>query len=276
MEPTTSQNDDDQLANSKRTLSRINGLVNEMTMQQIIDKLKQLDVSTNGEDNVLKQRLKGVMREKVYKNSNIKSSKFSTDYYCVIDFEATCEEVNPRKYKHEIIEFPALMVNARTLAVESQFHFYCRPVMNPKLSSFCTKLTGIDQKTIDSADAFKVVFQNFQKWLEDVLGESTFVVVTDGPFDITRFLTIQCKVDKIPMPYWASNWTNLKRTFKAFYKLSGQRFPTLQDMLGALKIPHDGRLHSGIDDAKNIAKILCQLIRDGCQVKPNEILANYS
>ena len=74
------------------------------------------------------------------------------------------------------------------------------------------------------------------------------------------------------MPHWAANWTNIKRTFKKFYKFSGQRFPTLANMLEQLQIPHDGRLHSGMDDSKNIVNILCQMVRDGCQIEANECL----
>ena len=37
------------------------------------------------------------------------------DYFVVIDFEGTCEEKNTDGYIHEIIEFPAILVNARTL-----------------------------------------------------------------------------------------------------------------------------------------------------------------
>lgn len=37
------------------------------------------------------------------------------DYFVVIDFESTCEEENVGGYIHEIIEFPAILVNAATL-----------------------------------------------------------------------------------------------------------------------------------------------------------------
>jgi 3'-5' exoribonuclease 1 len=37
------------------------------------------------------------------------------DYFVVIDFEGTCEEKNTADYVHEIIEFPAILVNARSL-----------------------------------------------------------------------------------------------------------------------------------------------------------------
>lgn len=36
-------------------------------------------------------------------------------FYCVIDFEATCEKNDPKDYVHEIIEFPAVLLDADTL-----------------------------------------------------------------------------------------------------------------------------------------------------------------
>ena len=101
------------------------------------------------------------MKTKIYENFYLQPSKFNPDYYCVIDFEATCEEINPPKYKHEIIEFPALMVNARTLSVESKFHAYCKPVINPKLSTFCINLTGIDQVAFILLCMYIIICYNF-------------------------------------------------------------------------------------------------------------------
>ena len=43
------------------------------------------------------------------------------DYFVVIDFEGTCEEENAAGYIHEIIEFPAILVNARTLEIVCYF-----------------------------------------------------------------------------------------------------------------------------------------------------------
>lgn len=37
----------------------------------------------------------------------------------VIDFEATCEGTNPQNYRHEIIEFPVVVVNCRSQTVVS-------------------------------------------------------------------------------------------------------------------------------------------------------------
>ena len=99
------------------------------------------------------------------------------DYICVVDFEATCEEDNPSDYHHEIIEFPMVLINTHTLQIVSwvydegrivpsltctvsfvfmsmffpfilqvdTFQEYVKPELNPTLSEFCVKLTGITQ-----------------------------------------------------------------------------------------------------------------------------------
>ncbi len=64
------------------------------------------------------------------------------DFLVVIDFEATCEERNPVDYQHEIIEFPAVLVDTRgggegednKPRVVDVFHEFCRPTINPVLS----------------------------------------------------------------------------------------------------------------------------------------------
>ena len=68
------------------------------------------------------------------------------DYFCVVDFEATCwSDVPFMTAESEIIEFPVVLLNARTLKKEAEFHSYCRPTRNPILSEYCRSLTGITQ-----------------------------------------------------------------------------------------------------------------------------------
>lgn len=95
------------------------------------------------------------------------------DYICVVDFEATCEVDNPSDFHHEIIEFPMVLINTHTLEIVSEvfeedlwrsytaycvsnsfcpfiwqvdsFREYVKPELNPQLSDFCVKLTGITQ-----------------------------------------------------------------------------------------------------------------------------------
>lgn len=63
---------------------------------------------------------------KVYENYKTQSLVNSNDisYYIVIDFEATCCKDQSKAFKQEIIEFPAVMVDARKMAVVSFYSFF--------------------------------------------------------------------------------------------------------------------------------------------------------
>lgn len=45
-------------------------------------------------------------------------------------------------------------------------------------------------------------------------------------------------------------------------------------MLSNLGLEHEGRLHSGIDDARNLARIVIRLAQDGAKLQPNERLVD--
>ena len=97
-----------------------------------------------GEDVILRKRLKQHMRrELVFCEpsppwdlvSQMETNPYGLDYLCVLDFEATCEEVNPDDYLHEIIEFPVLLLNLKTLEIVStcillhtqySWNFFCQ------------------------------------------------------------------------------------------------------------------------------------------------------
>ncbi|KAF8569635.1 hypothetical protein P879_01444 [Paragonimus westermani] len=73
-------------------------------------------------------------------------------------------------------------------------------------------------------------------------------------------LPSQCRHLGIPVPLYFRQWINLKQVYR---DVMGQ-FPFgMLDMLSGLGLRHRGRHHSGIDDARNIANILCELIRRG-------------
>ena len=101
----------------------------------------------------------------------------------------------------EIIEFPAFLLNSRTGQIEDSFHSLIKPVINPILTEFCTKLTGISQDDVNKAPRFIEVFKSFEKWLEKhrltTEPGHSFAILTDGPWDLARFLKNQCAVSSI-------------------------------------------------------------------------------
>lgn len=66
------------------------------------------------------------------------------DFLAVLDFEATCED-NVRLDPQEIIELPTVLIDTRRNEVVDTFQTYVRPMAHPKLTKFCTELTGIQQ-----------------------------------------------------------------------------------------------------------------------------------
>ena len=116
-------------------------------------------------------------------------------------------------------------------------------MINPKLSEFCKNLTGIDQNTVDRSDIFENVLKHFESWMsKHGLGiTKTFILITDGPFDMGRFMYLQCKYSKISFPEYGMYWANLRKLFVNFYKNSfyannnhSMQLPGLQTMLSRL------------------------------------------
>ncbi|GIX66695.1 ERI1 exoribonuclease 3 [Caerostris extrusa] len=185
------------------------------------------------------------------------------DYFLVLDIEATCDcpvNIHPQ----EIIEFPVLKVNGKSFKTEAVFHSYVKPVIYPNLSDFCSGLTGIIQEMVDDQPEFKIVFKNFLSWLEmeEILKPGVnFAFVTCSDPDLEYFFPMQCKVSDIEVPDFMKQWINVKRSF---CDNSPYVWPAnLDAMMKYCELKSEGELHSGIDDAKNIAKVIKDLAERG-------------
>lgn len=88
------------------------------------------------------------------------------DYLLVLDFEATCDD-QVKLNCQEIIEFPVVIIDlSQNKIMEKCFHQYIRPVVNPKLTEFCTNLTGIQQKTVDDGIILEEAIPRLTTFLE--------------------------------------------------------------------------------------------------------------
>jgi 3'-5' exoribonuclease 1 len=85
--------------------------------------------------------------------------------YIVVDLEATCWEDRPHPKEMEAIEIGAVLLTSSCGPVVSEFAEFIKPVVEPKLSDFCTQLTSITQAQVDAADEFWVVFPRFVEWI---------------------------------------------------------------------------------------------------------------
>ncbi|XP_013402614.1 3'-5' exoribonuclease 1 [Lingula anatina] len=258
-----------------KQISLRNGEINKMTKEKIQEKLAELRLGTRGVKEVLKKRLKNYYKRQKLLKANFKyhsEADMFYDYILVIDFEATCNEVNIPGFNFEVIEFPVVMICMTEMRVVHTFHSYCRPTLNPKLSSFCIHLTGITQSVVNNAPLFTEVMSQLEDWMQTVGLKDKgvkFAVATDGPWDMSRFLYQQCHLSNVPFPKWGRKWINVRKAFGNCYSVRQVKLTTMLEYLG---MEFEGEQHRGIDDAKNIARILLCMLKDGCELRINERL----
>ncbi|ESQ74568.1 3'-5' exonuclease [Asticcacaulis sp. AC402] len=172
------------------------------------------------------------------------------EHYLVVDFEATCcdQGAVPRDHM-EIIEIGAVMVEATGLQVVSEYQSFIRPVRHPHLTTFCTYLTSIQQADVDAAPYFADAIKAFKAWLYQF---SDFVFCSWGDYDLKQ-LRQDCAFHNASYPISAPH-LNLKALIVEKQGLSKK--PGLGDAVDMAGLAFSGTHHRGIDDARNIARIL--------------------
>ncbi|XP_034506960.1 ERI1 exoribonuclease 3 isoform X2 [Ailuropoda melanoleuca] len=170
-------------------------------------------------------------------------------YFLVLDFEATCDK--PQIHPQEIIEFPILKLNGRTMEIESTFHMYVQPVVHPQLTPFCTELTGIIQAMVDGQPSLQQVLERVDEWMakEGLLDPNVkSIFVTCGDWDLKVMLPGQCQYLGLPVADYFKQWINLKKAYS--FAMGCWPKNGLLDMNKGLSLQHIGRPHSGIEKKK--------------------------
>ena len=199
------------------------------------------------------------------------------EYYVVLDFEATCCDKNTiPKGSVEIIEFPSVCIDARDRLnpkVVSEIQLYVKPVLYPKLTKFCTELTGINQETVDHADNFPVVYKKYIDWLQndckfDIYSKTpNFSFVTCGDWDLKTALPQELSYphhQHLTSIHCFRQFVNIKKIFTKFYQRKARG---MAHMLNLLDMELIGKHHSGIDDCRNTANILIKMLKEGSMVE---------
>lgn len=184
------------------------------------------------------------------------------DYLLILDFEAQCSETEKLKVQ-EIIEFPVIVYDLKERTMTNIFfHQYIKPKEFPILTVFCSELTGITQDIVDNGVFLEDALIKFEEFLnQNTLDPLKFVFVTCGDWDLQNCLRNEAKYKKIILKDYFKRWINVK---KVFYDYQGFKEPLgMTTMLDKLGLKLEGRHHSGIDDARNITKIVDTLIKKG-------------
>ncbi len=172
------------------------------------------------------------------------------DYYLVLDLEATCcDQETIKRHQMEIIEIGAVMVAAQDLTVIDEFQTFIKPIRYPILTPFCKSLTSITQEQVAQAPGYVEAIALLKQWLSNY---SNVVFGSWGDYDRNQFKQ-DSKFHNVPFPI-AYPHVNLKQLFSEV-----QGLPKRYGMAEALQlagIALEGTHHRGIDDARNIAKLL--------------------
>lgn len=183
----------------------------------------------------------------------------NADYYCVVDIEATCDDRDPpagAKDEMETIEIGVVMVHGTSFAPVAEFQAFIQPVRHPKLTEFCIGLTTITQADVDQAATFQEVLIQFLDWTRGFPG---WRFCSWGAYD-TKQIRRDCAFWGIDPPWPWNDSVNLKRLFAR--QKGNIRECGIPAALSILKMPPmTGMHHRGIDDARNIARILPSLRR---------------
>ena len=174
----------------------------------------------------------------------------------VVDLEATCwdasapEGVTQSIHSMEIIEIGCVLTNRWGTVLDTR-SFIVRPERQPILSEFCIALTQITQAMVDNAPPLKEVIDQMNACLEGT--ETVALWSSWGNYDLNQ-LTAQCALDNADSQLLNLPHLNLKKLWR---RTTRQRKKTsLAHALAYHELEFDGQPHRGVDDARNIARLL--------------------
>lgn len=181
----------------------------------------------------------------------------------VIDIEATCWPHEPpnmivaEKRRNEIIEIGITPINiekkdasGRVVPVLEESEAIIVLPTTTEISEFCTTLTTL---TDEFVRANGVPFRDAIELLKTKYRPDVNIWASYGDYDRQAFER-QCRNENVPYPF-NNNHINVKAVFmKTFGESAG-----MSRALKMLNLPLEGTHHRGVDDSRNIAKILLAL-----------------
>ncbi|MBC6463636.1 3'-5' exonuclease [Actinomadura sp. HBU206391] len=169
----------------------------------------------------------------------------------VVDLEATCWPGQPPPGQaSEIIEIGLCVVDLESRERVSRHRILVRPARS-RVSGFCSELTGLTQREVDGGVGFREAceilerdhYSRYRAW------------ASWGDYDRRQFER-QCRPGAVRYPF-GSRHTNAKKTYSEVYGLS--RRLGMEGALDHAGLPLEGRHHSGVDDAWNIAALVLKM-----------------
>jgi len=186
---------------------------------------------------------------------SIRSRFPNCTHLMVVDFEATCGP-SVSKGNVEIIEVGALLcpVEMDTFDVNDlpTFHSMVKPQRIKKISSFCTKLTGIRQQDVQDAPVFLDMLVEWKAFMSthNCSAENT-IFGSWSNFD-PKQLRVECLRYQSDFSFGTN--IDLQKEFKKAQKHT--QVYSVKKALETLQLEFDGFEHTALGDAKNTARLV--------------------
>jgi inhibitor of KinA sporulation pathway (predicted exonuclease) len=175
----------------------------------------------------------------------------------VVDLEATCwTDARWPRSDMETIEFGAALVDMAHLTILDARSWFIRPRVHPELSAFCIDLTGITQAEVNRGISFEELQGELTAWLvpyRERLGWASW-----GNYDRYQLEADAARLGLRP-PLADTPHVNLKKCFAKCHRIKGTR-PSVRRAMELCGLTFEGRPHRGVDDARNIARLLPWLL----------------
>ena len=175
------------------------------------------------------------------------------DRVLVIDVESTCwDRKPPRGQISEIIEIGLCTVDLATLERRDKRCIMVKP-QRSRISEFCNELTGITDDMVENAGDLKEAVAI----LRDEFRSRERLFASWGDYDRGQFQR-NCEHYGLEYPFGPTH-LNIKNLFSIAYGIS--RELGIDAALQRVGLQLEGRHHRGVDDAWNIAKLLCLILK---------------
>ncbi|MFJ2323198.1 exonuclease domain-containing protein [Pseudomonas sp. NPDC087817] len=181
--------------------------------------------------------------------------------YCV-DLEATCDEVglheSPRSLvvvpdQMETIEIGLVVIDLESLEIIDEFQRFVRPQINPTLTDFCKRLTSIEQEDVDGAPTYQEVGDELRTFAARYPNAAW---ASWGDYD-ARQLERDAGFAACPSLLECLPHFNARKWHAGLYD---DRPKSLKQTVESLGLVWQGTYHRGIDDARNVASIIKEML----------------
>ncbi len=154
----------------------------------------------------------------------------------------------------ELVQIGAVKFDAQSLATVSEFEILIRPRLNPVLSDYFVKLTGITNEAVkERGVGFRDAYDRFV----DFVGDDTMAAFGRDDLVLTDNLSLYGIADAPPLPS--------HRNIAEWLRANGIHTGGLHacDVAEACGAPFKGRKHDALDDARSLVTGVRALVARG-------------